>query len=419
MRILVLNAGSSSLKFRLFDAPHAPTPPLSTQGSALGTAPVPPLSTQDSALSTISSGAVSGIGGRPVLTIEPQPAESPQAPRLETHHEAVTWLLEHLERESIDAVGHRVVHGGTRFSEPVRVDEGVIAELDQLTPLAPLHNPPSLATIRAARRGLPAGVPMVAVFDTAFHAGMPPTGSLYALPQDVMRRHAIRRYGFHGIAHASMARRCAAVLGRPLERLRLITLQLGNGCSATAIRGGRSVDTSMGMTPLEGLVMGTRSGDVDPAVVPYLARCEAVEAGVVEQWLNERSGLLGLSGLSNDVRVLLDAESRGQPNAKLALELFCYRVRKYLGAYLAVLGGVEAVAFGGGIGEHAPAIRERICEGMDWCGLVLDTRRNREVVALSPGETARVSADGHLPVFVVAVDEESEIARETVRVLAA
>jgi acetate kinase len=259
---------------------------------------------------------------------------------------------------------------------------------------------------------------MVAVFDTAFHARLPPEAATYAVPPDLSTRHRIRRYGFHGIAHASLAEGYADCTGSSLTGRRLITLQLGNGCSIAAIRNGRSVDTSMGFTPLEGLVMGTRSGDLDPAIVAFLIKREGVPADEVERWLNERSGLLGLSALSRDMSVLLQEEAKGHAGARLAIELFCYRARKYIGAYLAVLAGADAVIFGGGIGEAAPAIRARICNGMEWCGLILDPQRNRSGIGLDPGRAIALSPAGaSLPAYVVAVDEETFIARETAKVL--
>jgi acetate kinase len=281
--------------------------------------------------------------------------------------------------------------------------------------LAPLHNPASLAGIQGARGLLGSTVPMVAVFDTAFHRSMPPVARMYALPHALAARYRIRRYGFHGIAHASLVAGYAAFTGSTLEKDRLITLQLGNGCSITAIAGGKSVETSMGFTPLEGLVMGTRSGDLDPSIVSYLAHEEKVHAVEVERWLNEESGLLGVSGRSNDMRELLQAVAHDE-RASLAIELFCYRARKYIGAYLAVLGGADAIVFGGGIGENSPEIRSRICADMEWCGVRLDPDRNRAAVGLAPGSAARISHDGTaVGVYVVADDEESWIARETVR----
>ena len=301
--------------------------------------------------------------------------------------------------------------------EPTLITKEVEAGIDALSELAPLHNPSGLAGIRGAREVLGSRVPMVAVFDTAFHQSMPQVAKRYAIPEELADRYRIRRYGFHGIAHASLANGYAACTGNSLKQIRLITLQLGNGCSVAAIARGRSVETSMGFTPLEGLVMGTRSGDVDASIVSYLSEREEVEPAEVERWLNERSGLLGVSGRSNDMRELLRAAEQDQDKrAQFAVDLFCYRVRKYLGSYLAVLDGADAIVFGGGIGENAPEIRERICQYMEWCGLKLDRDRNRAAVGLAPGRAARISTDeSRLAAYVVAADEESWIARETVR----
>jgi acetate kinase len=314
-------------------------------------------------------------------------------------------------------VGHRVVHGGVQYVAPTLITEQVEAGIDALSELAPLHNPSCLAGIRGAKQVLGSAKPMVAVFDTAFHRTMPAVAKQYALPTELADRYRIRRYGFHGIAHASLANGYAMCTGSSLEQVRLITLQLGNGCSVTAIAQGRSVETSMGFTPLEGLVMGTRSGDVDASIVSYLSEREKVEAAEVERWLNERSGLLGLSGRSNDMRELLRAAEKEQDKrAQFAIDLFCYRVRKYIGAYLAVLGGADAIVFGGGIGENAPEIRERICRNMEWCGLQLNRERNRAAVGLAPGLASKISTDESQPAaYVVAADEETWIAKETVR----
>jgi acetate kinase len=255
---------------------------------------------------------------------------------------------------------------------------------------------------------------MVAVFDTAFHSTLPEKASKYAIPYDLASRHEIRRYGFHGIAHRYMTERYSAITSTPLEGARLITLQLGNGCSAAAVAGGRSVDTSMGFTPLEGLMMGTRTGDLDPTVPGFLAHREGVGIDEVEAWLNTRSGLLGVSGRSRDMRDLLQAERQGDARAGLALEMFCYRVRKYIGAYLTVLGGVHAIVFGGGIGENAATVRARICAGMEWCGFRLDEDRNSKAV----GSEACISAgDATVHAYVIPVDEGLMIARNTVRSL--
>jgi acetate kinase len=401
MRVLVLNSGSSSLKFRVVES-----------------ACLPRSDTAPPDLMTILGGSITRIGHDAAIQWHAGGPATP-APHVRNHHDAVRCLFDQVDLHGVDAVGHRVVHGGSRFVEPVRLDDVLIAELEALTVLAPLHTPPSLMAIHAARAVLGGTIPMVAVFDTAFHAEMPANAATYAVPHDLGRRHGIRRYGFHGLAHTSLAAGYAAATRRSVKGTRLITLQLGNGCSATAIRDGRSVDTSMGMTPLEGLVMGTRSGDVDPAIVAYLAQREAVDADTVLRWLNERSGLLGLSGLSSDVREILAAERSGNEQAALAVDVFCYRARQYVGAYLAALGGANAVVFGGGIGEHAAPIRERICAGMEWCGLRLDAGLNNKTVALEAGTAACISPpDAALPAYVVAVDEEAVIAGETLRCLA-
>jgi acetate kinase len=313
-----------------------------------------------------------------------------------------------------DAVGHRVVHGGDRFVGPALIDDKVIEEIEALGELAPLHNLPALDAIRAARAILGPSIPMVATFDTAFHRSLPERAARYAIPPELAEKHRVYRYGFHGLAHRYMAERCAALSGRPIDETKLITLQLGNGCSATAIDGGLSIDTSMGFTPLEGLVMGTRSGDIDPSVIGYLACREGVAPEEVEHRLNTASGLQGISGRSHDMRELLQAESRGDARAALAVETFCYRARKYVGAYLAALGGADALVFGGGIGENAPVVRSRICDGLEWCGLTLDPDRNERTT----GSERTISAEGSkVQAYVIAVDEEVVIARDTERCL--
>jgi acetate kinase len=400
MRVLVINSGSSSIKFRLVDVVEGTPGRVSSE-------------------TVLSQGVVKGIGG--VATIEVTGRDGQRSTStlgITDHTGALHKLFDRLTHsaETIEAVGHRVVHGGDQYVAPTMVTEEVEIGIDRWSELAPLHNPPCLAGIRGAKAVLGPTTPMVAVFDTAFHQTMPGIARQYALPAELADRHRIRRYGFHGIAHASLAHGYEAFTGHRLEQARLITLQLGNGCSVTAIERGRSVETSMGFTPLEGLVMGTRSGDVDASVVSYLSEREKVSPAEVERWLNEGSGLLGVSGRSNDMRELLRAAEQEQDKrAEFAIDLFCYRVRKYLGAYLAVLEGADAILFGGGIGENAPEIRRRICEKMAWCGLKLDPGRNRAAVGLAPGRAAKISADGSQPAaYVVAVDEESWIARETV-----
>ncbi|MDJ0928944.1 MAG: acetate/propionate family kinase [Gammaproteobacteria bacterium] len=413
MRVLVVNCGSSSVKLRVLQFPNEPA-------------------TWDAGqLSTVLEGAVKDIGGKADVEIH-VPGQPPISARVPVpdHARAIECLFERLAHESgdsgreilaegVDAAGHRVVHGGDRFSAPVLIDGGVAADIDALSELAPLHNPACLAGIHGARSALGPGIPMVAVFDTAFHQTMPDRAKRYALPAKLSERHGIRRYGFHGIAHASLLDGYLRASGKRREQSRVITLQLGNGCSIAAIDAGRSIDTSMGFTPLEGLVMGTRSGDLDPSIVSHLCEKESVDPAEVERWLNEDSGLLGLSGRTNDMRELLDAVTQEQhAPSKLAVDLFCYRAKKYVGAYLASLDGADAVIFGGGIGEAAPEIRNRICAGMDWCGVVLDPARNATAVGLLPGQAARISAEhATVDVYVVAADEESWIAQEAVRCL--
>ena len=369
INVLVLNCGSSSLKFQLLAMPGE---------------------------DRLARGVVERIGGDHAAAVQHAVAEAMRA------------------GGRVDAVGHRIVHGGDRFTEPVVIDEAVTAALDALTELAPLHNGPGVAGIRATRAVLGARVPMVAAFDTAFHAAMPPRAARYALDWEVAERHHVRRYGFHGLSYRYVTGRYASLTGIPPSRATFVGLHLGNGCSAVAVRNGTSVDTSMGFTPLEGLVMGTRSGDVDPAVIGYLARAEHVAEAEVERWLNERSGLLGVSGRSGDMRDLLAAEAT-DARAALAIDLFCYRARKYVGAYLAALGGATAVVFTGGIGEHNPEVRRRICEDMTWCGLALDEARNRATV----GKEGVITADGAaVRALVIPTDEERVIARDVAECLA-
>jgi acetate kinase len=310
-------------------------------------------------------------------------------------------------------VGHRVVHGGELFREPAVVDDAVVAAIRSLIPLAPLHNPSNLLGIEAARLRFP-GIPQVAVFDTAFHHTLPPAAYRYALPRELYEQHQVRRYGFHGSSHAHVAREAALFLGRPLEALNLITLHLGNGASAAAIRGGRSIDTSMGMTPLEGLVMGTRSGDLDPAIPFYLIRQLALPPEKVENLLNKESGLKGVCGFS-DMREIQQRAGEGDEQAALAFEMFCYRVRKYIGAYLAVLGRLDAIVFTGGIGENSGAVRSAVCGGVRHLGITVDERKNGSAA----GKAAEIQEDGApVKVLVVRTNEELEIALQAEAVIA-
>jgi len=323
----------------------------------------------------------------------------------EATEEAISRLREEGLLEQVEAASHRVVHGGTRFVEPALIDDEALEGLRRLAELAPLHNERAVQAVEASRRLLGSDLPMVASFDTAFHAAMPEHSASYALPHELAERHSIRRYGFHGLAHRYMAERYAELRG---EDARLITLQLGAGCSAAAVAGGRSLDTSMGLTPLEGLVMATRSGDVDPALPAFLEEHEGIGADEAERILNRDSGLKGVSGRSGDMRGLLELEAQGDSRAELAIDLFCYRIRKYVGAYLAVLGGADAIVFGGGVGEHSPPIRSRICAGMGWCGLELDEEQN----ALAMGKEMRIDAGGPVEAWALLVDEAQVMTRD-------
>jgi len=400
MNILVINCGSSSLKFLI--------------------ASIDPETTGEDGVMCLARGIIERIGGAALLTFqrEGKPVFR-HAGNIADHEAAVRRMIEwvdsanptlvHGGMSGISAVGHRVVHGGERFNRPTVIDESVTFAIDSLEYIAPLHNPPSLAGIHAARAVLGPLVPMVAVFDTAFHATLPERASRYAIPYELSLRHGIRRYGFHGISYQYLLSRYCNLTETPLEKTALIAFHLGNGCSAVAVKGGVSIDTSMGFTPLEGLVMGTRSGDIDPAIFSFLAREEGLSAEEVEQMLNKRSGLHGLSGQSRDMRDLLERE-RYDPRVRLAVEIFCYRAKKYLGAYLAALGGAEAILFSGGIGENSPEVRARICEGMEWCGVLIDPLRNKELI----GQEGEISSEkSRVRVFVIPTDEELIIARET------
>jgi acetate kinase len=315
--------------------------------------------------------------------------------------------------EGLDAIGHRVVHGGERFQRAMRIDASLMAAIRALAPLAPLHNPANLLGIEICLE-LFAGVPEVAVFDTAFHQTMPPHAYRYALPESLYTDHGVRRYGFHGSSHAYVARRAAVYLGRAPESLNLITLHLGNGASAAAIEGGRCIDTSMGMTPLEGLVMGTRCGDIDPSLVFYIGRVMNMDAAAVESLLNRASGLDGLCG-ANDMREVLARAGAGDAAATLALDVYCYRIRKYVGAYAAALQRVDAVVFSGGIGENAAEVRARVCHGLTLLGIGIDPVRN----AQARGDVAELqSYDANTRVLMVRTDEEREIAEQTRTTLA-
>jgi len=406
VRILVLNAGSSSLKFQLID----------TDGAAIA----------ESRDRRLARGQVERIGGQAIVTLAaadapPTKTTAPIRDHAAAVEHVITWLAgpdSGVAIESvaeIEAVGHRVVHGGERFTHSTRIDDEVRRELEELIELAPLHNPHNLRGIAAARSALGTGIPQVAVFDTAFHHSLPDTAYLYAIPYQLYRRHRVRRYGFHGTSHRYVAYRYRQLTGRARENTKIITLHLGNGASACAIDGGKSIDTSMGFTPLEGLVMGTRSGDIDPAILDFVSAKEGLSLHELDSMLNKQSGLLGLSGLTADMRELLAEEAEhGDRRARLAVDLVCYRVKKYLGSYLAAMNGADAIVFAGGIGENSPDVRARICAEMDWLGISLDPARNASL----PGSEGRIDAEGsRVELWVIPTDEELLIARDTWRVV--
>jgi acetate kinase len=407
VNILVLNVGSSSLKFQLVRTDEER---LAADGDE-----------------RLARGQIERIGGEALWSFQAGtgPTERGTA-ALRDHRAAVELLLRWIvSPESavpisgvaeIGAAGHRVVHGGERFVRSVAIDDAVLRGIEETVELAPLHNPANLRGIQAVRAVLGPGVPQVAVFDTAFHHTLPDHAFLYAIPYSLYRRHRVRRYGFHGTSHRYVAYRWRRLTGRPREGSRLVTLHLGNGCSACAIRDGSSVDTSMGFTPLEGLVMGTRSGDLDPAILDYVAAKEGLSLAEMETLLNKQSGLLGISGLTNDMRELLaEADEHDDRRARLAVEIFCYRARKYLGSYLAALGGADAVVFAGGVGENAATVRAKILEGMEWAGIRVEAAANERHVG---GREGRISPDGAGPeVWVIPTDEELLIARDTFRVV--
>lgn len=320
MRILVINSGSSSIKYQFFKMPQK---------------------------KVLTKGLIERIGQR--------------GSGIKDHRAGLKLILKRIK--GISAVGHRVVHGGEEFKEPRLIDDYVVRKIRQCNKLAPLHNPPALLGIEACKELL-AGIPQVAVFDTSFYQTIPAYAYLYGLPYKYYQKYGIRRYGFHGTSHQYVAQEAAKRLKRPLKSLKLITCHLGNGCSITAIKGGSSIDTSMGFTPLEGLIMGTRSGDLDPAVVTFLMEKEKLSPGEMDEILNKKSGLKGLSGISNDIREIKEGIRRGERKAKLALEVFIYRIKKYIGAYTAIMSGADAIVFTGGIGENNPDIINKITRGV-------------------------------------------------------
>ncbi|MBI5711691.1 MAG: acetate kinase [Candidatus Eisenbacteria bacterium] len=404
MRVLVLNCGSSSVKYQLVETTLAMIESNSDQAIAKGSV---------ERIGTASAIHTYRPAGREKVSVVKEILE---------HRVAIAEILRILtDRETgviekaadIEAVGHRMVHGGEKFTQSVLVDREVVRQIEDCSELAPLHNPHNLRGYDAARRLLP-DVPHAAVFDTAYHQSMPASAYLYGLPYVLYARHGIRRYGFHGTSHRFVGWRSKALLGRPREDTRLVTCHLGNGASVCAIAQGKSVDTSMGFTPLEGLLMGTRCGDLDPAVLFYIMHKEDLTEHQATTMLNKHSGLYGVSGLSNDMVELLAAEEKGHERAKLALDLFCYRVRKYVAAYAGAMGGVDAVIFTGGIGENAAPIRARALAGLEFMGIRVDPGKNAAAV----GKEAEISPpDAPVKVLVIPTNEELIIARDTLRLV--
>lgn len=383
MKVLVLNSGSSTLKYQLFE---------------IGADPA--AAHEDRML---ARGIVDRIG----KTV-PDHAAAVQialAELADPQHGAIRNL------EEIEAVGHRIVHGGEYFSQPVLMDEAVVARIRECADLAPLHNPPNLVTYESCVRRMPHAA-HVAVFDTAFHQTLSPKAYTYGLPYEVCARYKVRRYGFHGTSHRYVSLRFAEIHRRPPEEFKLITCHLGNGCSMCAIDRGRSIDTSMGLTPLEGLLMGTRAGDTDLGAALHLMKWEGLSTDQMDSLLNHSSGLYGISGVSNDMRTLLEHMRNGDARARLAFDVFCYRIRKYIGAYFAVLNGAGAIIFTAGIGENAPAVRAAACQSLDALGIRIDPARNEAAI----GMEADISAgDAATRVWVIPTNEELLIGRDTVR----
>jgi acetate kinase len=407
MNILVLNAGSSSLKFQVIATDLE-------------------LIRQDKDVRLLR-GEIERIGGEAIVSIRKRDgAKQTFTASLRDIPAALDFILhwvaspeaglEEIQSVSdIHAVGHRVVHGGERFTESALITDEVLKGIEECIDLAPLHNPINIRGIKAAQQLLGRPLPQVAVFDTAFHHSLPEHSYLYAIPYHFYLRYRIRRYGFHGISHKYMAYRYRLMRDVAREQTNIISLHLGNGCSAAAIRGGRSIDTSMGMTPLEGLVMGTRSGDLDPAILSFIAAKEGLSPHEVETLLNKQSGLLGISGLTPDMRVLQkERKDHEDRRARLAIHIFCYRAKKYIGAYLAAMGGADAIVFTGGIGENSPEVRALICEGLEWAGLKLDMQKNQKTIGV---QDAITQDDSRLAAYVIPTDEELLIARDTVRVI--
>lgn len=406
MNILVINCGSSSVKFQI----------IRTDLELI----------EKNEDRRLASGYLERIGSQSLITlqVEGQPKIKQAAP-IRDHRAALDYILRWIispetkinginSLADIHAVGHRVVHGAEKFTMSTLINDEVLEGIEDCIDLAPLHNPANIKGILAARELLGPGVPQVAVFDTAFHSTMPDTSYLYAIPYQLYRRHKIRRYGFHGTSHRYIAYRYRQLTALEREQVNIISLHLGNGCSACAIQSGESIDTSMGLTPLEGLVMGTRGGDMDPSIIEFLHHKEGMSLNEIDAMLNKQSGLLGLSGLTNDMRDLIAEEKEHDDRrARLAIDIFCRRVKKYIGAYLAIMEKTDAIAFAGGIGENSAEIRKRVCEGLEWFGILLDEKLNANTAGGKEGIISK--PESKIKIFVIPTNEELLIARDTVR----
>jgi len=395
MKILVINCGSSSVKFKLFEMP----------GRVL-----------------LANGSVEKIGEeKSIFKYFWSERSGRKDCKISNHTEALELITKFLidsdnniikNLQEIKGIGHRVVHGGEIFTGSVLIDSAVIEKIEEYQTLAPLHNPPNLAGIRAAKKFFPESV-QVASFDTAFHARIPDVAFLYAIPHDFYEKHRIRRYGFHGTSHRYVSRRAAELLGKGKYEINCISCHLGNGCSITAVRNGYSVDTSMGFTPLEGLIMGTRSGDIDPGVIIFLGEQLGMSISEIGKFLNRKCGLAGLSGISNDFRNIVEKANAGNVQASLAIDVFCYRVKKYVGAYMAVLGSVDAIIFTAGIGENQPLAREKSLAGLENFGIILDREKNRAAIGI---EAKVHHKDSTVNILVIPTNEELAIADDTYRI---
>jgi acetate kinase len=396
MKVLVLNCGSSSIKYQVIDPEKR---------------------------FTLAKGLIDRIGmSGAVLTHKRFDGDEVKlSGEILDHMIAIEFVLAVLlsknhgilhDRSEIDAVGHRVVHGGEAFASSVLITDEVSKEIRENIELAPLHNPHNLRGINACRRHLP-NTPQIAVFDTAFHQKMAPQAYLYGIPFELYRRYKIRRYGFHGTSHYYVSRRARDLIGKPKEELKIITCHLGNGCSMAAVDGGISVDTTMGFTPLEGLLMGTRSGDIDPAIILYLMGKEGLTLAEANTMLNKHSGMIGISGITSDMRGIISELGKGDKRAQNAFNIFCYRVKKYIGAYAAAMGGVHAVVFTGGIGENSPDVRKKCCEGLEFLGIKIDDSKNNAPEM----EKAITTDDSSVKVFAIPTNEELVIAIDTMRIV--